>query len=367
MWMKQLTKMRTGYSMREGKNKKATLYLSTFISGLQQPVKELLRKNLADIRFVLLLDGLVLYRTKARISKLQKLEFLNNTFLVLQYLRKTSSSKTAIQDILRQIVGVRWEISDDGVFLLRQKSFRVVLSDENKLVRGDNQLLRQLEKRISRRWRMRVDRSKPQVEFWLLRRREGVGFFMIRLTRNNLKRRIFKGELRPELAYVLCYLSEPQRNDIFLDPLAGYGAIPLARAKNFPYAFIWAMDRDRKCGRIIKRKIKKARVIKRVGVLVQDALRMKQIADESITRIVTDPPWGLYTPVKNISQFYRKMLREFMRVLQSGGIIVLLTARKEEFEAALADYDNLSIVKKYDILVSGKKAAIYKLVKAPNA
>lgn len=48
-------------------------------------------------------------------------------------------------------------------------------------------------------------------------------------------------------------------------------------------------------------------------------------------------------------------MNEFLRVLKSGGIIVLLTARKNEFENALSSHKNsIELQEKYNILVSGK-------------
>lgn len=90
---------------------------------------------------------------------------------------------------------------------------------------------------------------------------------------------------------------------------------------------------------------------------------MKAFENDFISKIITDPPWGLYKDIKNITAFYALMMKEFVRVLKSGGIIVLLTARKNEFEKVLSKHKNLDLLEKYDILVSGKKSAIYKIKK----
>ena len=66
----------------------------------------------------------------------------------------------------------------------------------------------------------------------------------------------------------------------------------------------------------------------------------------------------------DISEFYSSMLREFYRILRLNGIMVVLTARKGEFENAISKFKNkINVKRKYDILVSGKKASIYKLIK----
>jgi len=55
------------------------------------------------------------------------------------------------------------------------------------------------------------------------------------------------------------------------------------------------------------------------------------------------------------------MLKEFIRILREDGILTIVMGQKELFEGILKPLSELVLVEKYDILVSGKKAAIYKL------
>ena len=59
------------------------------------------------------------------------------------------------------------------------------------------------------------------------------------------------------------------------------------------------------------------------------------------------------------------MLLEFNRVLKLDGVIILLIGAKEIFENVLRDKfsNTFRLKRKYDILVSGKKAAIYQLIR----
>jgi len=57
------------------------------------------------------------------------------------------------------------------------------------------------------------------------------------------------------------------------------------------------------------------------------------------------------------------MLVEFIRILKDNAVMVILIAKKELFEELINNFSNLSLISKYDILVSGKKAAIYKIRK----
>lgn len=340
-------------------------YLSTFISGLQKPVEQLLKDNLGVLKIHLLLDGLVVYQSNENVRKIQKLRFLNNTFLVLKKFDKLPRAEKAFKYMLKSVSGLNLDVTLKN-FLPNAKTFRIITSDENEFVSVDKRLLAQVEKKIIglRGMKLKVNPHRPQVEFWFLRRSENVGFFLLRLTKNITNKKLHPGELRPELAYILCSLSEPDKSDIFLDPFAGYGSIPLERAKNFPYDLIFAGDNDRKFKQFIREKIKTKKAKKTIIPKVQDALDMQSFEDSFITKIVTDTPWGLFENIKDIASFYSSMMNEFLRVLKSGGIVVLLTARKDEFESILSSHKNsIELQEKYDILVSGKKSAIYKIKK----
>ena len=54
------------------------------------------------------------------------------------------------------------------------------------------------------------------------------------------------------------------------------------------------------------------------------------------------------------------MLSSFHKVLSPTGSVFLLTARKNEFEEIIK-YSPFKIEKRYNILVNGKKASIYKI------
>ncbi len=83
-----------------------------------------------------------------------------------------------------------------------------------------------------------------------------------------------------------------------------------------------------------------------------DALNLSRYEDASIHKIVTDPPWGQFKELP-VAEFYPAMLKEFARVLRSGGKLVILTAENLTLD------ERFTLSKKFNILVSGKKAAVY--------
>ncbi len=93
-----------------------------------------------------------------------------------------------------------------------------------------------------------------------------------------------------------------------------------------------------------------------------DARRLEKIEEGFIDKVVTDPPWGLFDRnIKDISLFYAEILRELCRVVKPGGIIVLLTGQRDRVDEMSQRFsDKLKPEQRFDILVSGKKAAVIK-------
>lgn len=338
-----------------------TKYYSTFIPGLLGPVRTALVSALPDARIITALDGLIAYESAAGAAKIQNLPFVTNSFLVLKTFPPESASTIAALAIdLVERRRLKFVMPDS---VRSGKSFRIVPSVSNELVQLDNHLMQRLEGLVSENTRLRTNRAKPDLEFWLSKRSEGHGFFSLRLTYHKAyDKSLQKGELRPELANVLCQLSEPLPNELFLDPFCGSGAIPIQRAKHFPKGLVIASDIDEQVVGRLKQRIKTLKLTRRVVVRNDDALNLTRYEQGAIHKIVTDPPWGHFSQLSmSPTDFYTRMLREFGRVIRPSGRTVILVGEKEVFENALDRIAKFRLDQNYKILLSGKKASIYVL------
>jgi tRNA (guanine6-N2)-methyltransferase len=339
-------------------------FASTFAAGLKDVVKEMLIGAFPEVKILLELDGLIVFRGTISTDQLKTIRFANNSFVVLRMFQDLRDDP--ITEMLAAVLKDEnlKTIVKANIGTKKRRAFRLIASRENQFVSIDQDLRNALERNFTKIHGLTVDRGRPDTEFWLLYRSEGYGFFLFRLTQQPAFQHVLeKGELGPEIAYTLCYLSEPNNDDIFLDPFCGYGSIPLERAVSFPYNMIFAFDNDPGKKRLVRSRVKESRIKGMFIVKTENALNMKTFEDGFVHKIVTDPPWGFYKELPpDIDNFHSSMLEEFCRVLKRDGILVILTARKEEFEQALSTYKHeLRLVKKLDILVSGKKAAIYKV------
>ncbi len=317
-------------------------YYSTFISGLLDPVQDALRAALPDAKVTLALDGLIAYETDAKPGVIAKLPFVTNSFeIILRF------EGAPVREMAERVIAGQWAVETPP------GTFRVIASVANQLVSLESGVMEAIEQRIAEKTRMRPNRAKPDHEFWLAERSEGYGFFARRLSHHQAyDKSLQKGELRPELANILCRLSDPAPTELFLDPFCGSGAIAIQRAKFFAPGLVIASDIDEGKVEALKDRIKELGLRKRMLVRRDDALKLGRYEDGSIHKIVTDPPWGHFLELPS-KDFYRAMLTEFARILRPGGKLVILTTEE------LPGIEAFTLENRFNILVSGKKASVY--------
>lgn len=338
------------------------LYYSSFISGIQ----DIIKNNLEGCHIKKLMDGGVLYGTDKTPEEIEKIRFFNNSFMVIQTFENIGD-EMPIENMINTV-----NLEENRQFLnyikskKRAKTFRIFSSIENSLVAIDKKPLGRLENRLEKLTKLRVEFNKKaaDIEFWFLRRSEKIGFFMLRVTKN--KKKLEKGELRPELTNILCLLSKPKDDDVFLDPFCGSGAIPLERSRICGYKGIFACDKNEEIVKKFKDEIKSigSKKLNRSFFTKKVDFLSNSFDDGYFTTIVTDPPWGFFEKIDNIGKFYNDIISEMYRIIKPNGIIVLLTANRDEVIKSLENFrTKLKLLERFDILVSGKKSSIFKITK----
>lgn len=309
-------------------------------------IPEALAKLLPGVKVLKVYDGLVNYTYDGKEENVQRVLIFNNSFLVI---RKFQGRNCEMTSMVKNIISLnRLPVS--------RKKFRIRYSVNNQFVGMNKTYTRQIEEKICRLTNAKIDRVSPQIEYWFIKRSENIGFFCRLLNKRKFtEKKLNKGELRPEFAYLMCMLGELNKSTIAMDAFAGYGAIAKQVKKYFRFSKLYVSDINPECVKNLSSYFEKNQ---NVNVRLRDALNMKDIESGTIDVIITDPPWGYYEQIDDIEQFYVDMLMEFGRVLKTSGKLIILSARKNEFEVA-ASKQMFRVEKKYDTLVNGKKASVY--------
>jgi len=219
---------------------------------------------------------------------------------------------------------------------------------------------RAAEARIARLAGMRVDRAKPDTEFWIYRRDKIDVYFLQRIT-NDARgdAPVRKGELRPALAAAICVAAGSDKFETVCDPFAGYGAIPRALMNWENPRTILCFDNDLECVKHMEgtlRREGRRLIVKRADSL---GFSLKEKPDA----FITDPPWGKYGNGPGggcaSESFCLRMLDMLAVNLSSGGALALLVSA-DGAALHLLEKDGRFVGKKtYGMLVSGKKALLY--------
>ncbi len=310
--------------------------------------------KMPGLKILNLYDGLVHYRFDGDSRELEKIIYFNNTFFVLKTMKGKGLN-------FPSLVGSVCS-SPKNYFLVNKGSFRVRFQNENQFAKVDKNLTRRAEEYVLRNSKLQLDRLSPTNEIWFSIRREGFAFCGELISKREFtEKNLNKGELRPEIAYLICCFADIQSEDTILEPFCGYGSIPVQLAKKFRFHKLYVSDIDEE--KVTQSAARKQLASAPEGLIScqkADALSLQHIEDKSISLVITDPPWGYYEDIDDIEDFYKRTFASFKRVLSDDGRIVLLSARKQELESA-ATTCGFKIKNSLHTLVNGKKAGLYLL------
>jgi len=319
------------------------LFYSTCPAGLEEACKRLAAAKVPGFSAKAVYSGAILY--SARTDRPECAGF-TNTYIQIARLDKCSTVLHGARMFLvdRKALAEAERTMREYSF----ESFRVMFSEQNKLVSVEKEYRIAYEQAI----RVRSNRETPDTELTILRRSNGNALMLLRLTR---PAHVKKGELSPSVAACMAYLTRPEEGGTFMDPFAGSGAIGVARMGIGKTKRIFLSDIDSATVTKLRKRIPGRAEIEQL-----DALKLTDRFDGGeFTEIACDPPWGLYRPLEtDADDFNRKLVENLEYVLAPYGTCVVLTAMKTEFASAVKK-SGLDLVERFDILVNGKKAAIF--------
>lgn len=298
-------------------------YIATFPAGCYEIIARKLKEfTLNEIKIEARDESSVTFASSLSRERLIEIRFFTNLFMVIDPGKLRS---------------YRNMFKSDG--------YRIYAIRRGSPVEMAPDLREEIGRRIEETLGLRAHTARYSNDFVLISRGDEEPRLTLRLPRAKHKReQLPPGALGPELVNIMLLLSGIRPNHTLLDPFAGSGAILTEAKRGFGVARIHAIDR--KSG---------------------DATKLTQIDANSVDRIVTDPPWGKFSKQTDdqLKNLYNGFLQEASRVLKLQGIIVILSGN-EQLDAILQKSQEFTLLKSYPILVSGKKASLFKLQKKLN-
>jgi 23S rRNA G2445 N2-methylase RlmL len=329
-------------------------YLSSFTSGFEPLIAEALPALLPGVKNARITEGLAAYSYGGAVNAVHSAGIFNNTFIALARLPGMD-----FHSMIKAIV--KGHAIDVKHYVKPQSRYRVRFQQNGRFVQVPAASLALAESVAAQRTRLAIDRARPDIEFWYIRRADGSGYYaLLTQMRARTEKASQPGELKPELARLLCLLAGVKGGCTVLDPFAGYGSIAGQAATLNGNARVYACDIDQGMADHLKRRFRHMGA--RIDIRRADARSLGFIGDGIIDHIITDPPWAEYDrSINEVEALYRASLQECSRVLKPGGVLTLVTSKKAEAERA-AHAAGFILNKKLDILVSGKKAGAYKFI-----
>lgn len=146
------------------------------------------------------------------------------------------------------------------------------------------------------------------------------------------KARHLPASLRPALAGAIVALTEPERDDVFLDPMAGAGTILAERAAAGPFAEIHGGDVSPEAVAAMQENLRGVKG--RIYTSRWDARRLP-MEDGSVDKVAVNLPFGKQVgDPEKLPALYRDVLAEIARVLRPGGRLVALAGDARALDAA---------------------------------
>jgi len=221
-----------------------------------------------------------------------------------------------------------------------------------------------IQRRFGKRWRLVDDDATVEVWANMIGSRLLCG---VRLSDRSMRHREYQlinlpAALRPSVAAALVFLTEPEPSDVFMDPMCGSGTILAERVLAGGCRSIlggdFLLDRvQASCKNL-------PGLDESVGFYRWDAGALS-IPSGVVHKVAVNLPFGKQVGSRaEIEHLYPRFARELERVLQPGGLAVLLTSEYDLLKSTLRDCKSLRHQSGYSIAVLGQWARIYVVKKS---
>ncbi len=360
---------------------RATIYYAHTMPGLERIAGNeiwgrLQGASVKGFRTVRDKNGLVLFDYDGNPRNLLELRTAEDVFVLLAHMPEVPrgyQSLSTVCETLRRSPAVRSALSvhkqATNAKPKSHLSFRVISRMASNQPYRRIDLQRRVEKALRKQRRIswqKVD-SGEDIEIWV--NLIGSEFICgLRLSDASMRHGEYKtahvpASLRPSVAAAMVRLSQPEKEDIFLDPMCGAGTILIERGLAEWHALLLGGDIDDEALQAAAENIGPRH--KPRQLFKWDACRLP-LHPHSVDRIVCNPPFGGKShSQRSLPALYSGFFKEVGRVLKSGGLAVILTSKTNLVKSMVKEAPTLQLIRDQPLRILGRKATIFVIWQSP--
>jgi 23S rRNA G2445 N2-methylase RlmL len=312
--------------------------------------------------------SLLVVRSPAPPGELLRARTVEDVFVQVVDQAQVPAGKTGVATIRRAIAeSARLEAAVSSALAVRPRrkgkvTFRVIArkAGSHSYRRVDMQTA--VERALAARfpaWRLVEDDAWLEIWGSLVGARFLAG---IRLSDHSMRQRDYRAvslpaALKPTIAAAMVQLTDPAPDDVFLDPMCGSGTILIERALAQRYRLLLGGDRDPAAVEATLENIGPR--YKPIEVRRWDAAHLP-LESGSVSALATNLPFGKQIgSAEENRTLYPALLAEWVRVVQPGGRLVLLTSERALLRKSLRNQEGLTSEGETPVLVRGVPSAIF--------
>lgn len=155
-------------------------YLSTFQSSDRPSVIEVLNKLLPNGKIEINSGKYIFYSTGSNIKNIFESDLIRSTFIVIKKFDKLTGNY--FKPIFQWAGRHSFEDLTPAIKASGYKSFRLILSEDFRIISGHRNAVKALERQISNQTGLKIDRVSPSTELWIVHTKDDYGFIMLKIT-----------------------------------------------------------------------------------------------------------------------------------------------------------------------------------------
>ena len=361
---------------------KLTYYAHT-MPGVEDIAWLEIRKLMPYARFVDKLfakerNGLILFEHDGPIQPMMQLRTTEDLFLMALSLDKISRGWNDLYQ-LTEMIARRDEVKAAVDRLMQFQrdqnqsgppTYRIVRRSYGRYEFQPKDLERSIAKGIKARyphWQL-VHDVHARIEVWvnILGSRLIIG---LRLTDGSMAQRFKKAKnlktaLRPSVAAAMIHLTEPDPNDVFLDPMSGSGTLLMERRMAGPYQQLLGGDNNGVHVNYSLMNVNRMRKERPFSFTMHHLNgRALPFAAGAVDKVASSLPSGKH---KRMSRLYKAFFAELSRVLKENGRAVIFSSEYDILKDAIRQQPKLTTLTGYSISSKKQWGRIYIIRRDPN-